>query len=84
VRRPTSRPEALISLRADKSGFASKQDVYEGHARALFEAYDRLDRLLADRDYLVGPGRGQLTEADVRLFPTVARQDPAYHYFFRT
>lgn len=55
----------------------------EEHAWGVFKTLDRLEELLADRDYLVGPGRGQLTEADVRLFPTIARFDNSYHYFFR-
>ncbi|MGR3433426.1 MAG: glutathione S-transferase C-terminal domain-containing protein [Shimia sp.] len=47
--------------------------------RPLFDALDRLEAHLSDRDTLVG---GQVTEADLRLFPTLARFDVAYHGAF--
>lgn len=65
-----------------KTGFAGTQTAYDEHVQALFKSLERLDKLLADRDYLVGPGRGVLTEADVRLYPTIARFDQAYYTFF--
>lgn len=54
--------------------------------RPLFASLDRLEKLLADgeRQFLVGPGKGQLTEADVRLYPTLARFDAAYQYVIST
>jgi putative glutathione S-transferase len=63
-----------------RAGFASTQDAYERAAWALFEALERLDAMLAERRYLCGE---VFTEADVRLFPTLARFDVAYHYAFR-
>ncbi|MEM8538101.1 MAG: glutathione S-transferase family protein [Pseudomonadota bacterium] len=63
-----------------RAGFASTQTAYADAAHQVFETLDRLDAHLADRPYLCGD---QLTEADIRLFPTLARFDVAYHYAFR-
>ncbi|GJE97463.1 glutathione-S-transferase [Phanerochaete sordida] len=63
-----------------KSGFAQSQKAYEAAVIPLFESLDRLEKLLASKEYLVG---GQLTEADVRLFVTVIRFDVAYHTHFK-
>ncbi|CBQ71728.1 related to ECM4-protein involved in cell wall biogenesis and architecture [Sporisorium reilianum SRZ2] len=65
-----------------KTGFATAQDVYDREVDSLFAALDRLEELLSDgRDYLV-PEIG-LSEADIRLYPTLARFDVAYHTLFR-
>ena len=55
-----------------KTGFATTQEAYSKAVVELFEALDRVEKLLADSgsDYLVG---NTLTEADVRLFTTVVR-----------
>lgn len=58
-----------------KSGFATSQAAYDEAVTALFEGLDWLDGLLASRRYLTGP---RLTEADLRLFPTLVRFDIAY------
>jgi len=63
-----------------RAGFASTQEAYEKAAHQVFETLDLIDAHLADNAYLCGD---QLTEADVRLFPTLARFDVAYHYAFR-
>lgn len=63
-----------------RAGFASTQEAYEKGAHDVFAALDRLDAHLADNRYLCGD---VFTEADVRLFPTLARFDVAYHYAFR-
>lgn len=63
-----------------RAGFASTQDSYEKAAWGVFETLDRIDQHLADNRYLCGD---TFTEADVRLFPTLARFDVAYHYAFR-
>ncbi|GAA93798.1 uncharacterized protein L969DRAFT_21721 [Mixia osmundae IAM 14324] len=65
-----------------KTGFAASQAVYDEHVRTLFRALDRLEALLSSdgRQYLLG---SELTEADVRLYPTIARFDISYHYAFR-
>lgn len=64
-----------------KTGFATRQDVYEKHCRALFAALDRLDARLADQRYLHG---ATLTESDWRLFTTLVRFDAVYVGHFKT
>jgi len=71
---------ATINNGVYRAGFALSQDAYEKAAWALFDALDRLDGHLATNRYLCGD---VFTEADVRLFPTLARFDVAYHYAFR-
>lgn len=71
---------AAVNNGVYRAGFASSQDAYEQAAWALFDALDRLDDHLATNRYLCGD---VFTEADVRLFPTLARFDVAYHYAFR-
>jgi glutathionyl-hydroquinone reductase len=48
--------------------------------RRLWTALDWLADRLADRRYLMGE---EITEADVRLFTTLARFDAAYHGHFK-
>lgn len=63
-----------------RCGFAGSQRAYERAYDRLFTALDWLsDRLSAQR-YLVGD---TITEADVRLFTTLARFDPVYHGHFK-
>jgi glutathionyl-hydroquinone reductase len=63
-----------------RAGFASTQDAYETAVCALFAKLDWLEERLAEQRYLVG---GRLTEADVRLFTTLARFDAVYHGHFK-
>ena len=63
-----------------KSGFATSQQAYEAAVVPLFASLDRLEQMLAGKDYLVG---GCLTEADVRLFVTIVRFDPVYVGHFK-
>ncbi|HLL65216.1 MAG TPA: glutathione S-transferase family protein [Micromonosporaceae bacterium] len=63
-----------------RCGFATSQEAYEEAYRALFAELDALDDRLADQRYLMGE---QITEADVRLFPTLVRFDAVYHNHFR-
>jgi putative glutathione S-transferase len=63
-----------------RCGFAGKQTSYERAYDRLFDALDRLEERLTDRRYLVGD---QITEADVRLFTTLARFDAVYHGHFK-
>lgn len=63
------------------AGFATTQDDYEAGYREVFETLDLLEDLLGDgREFLVG---GRLTEADVRLWPTLVRFDPVYVSHFK-
>ncbi|MEO0401464.1 MAG: glutathione S-transferase C-terminal domain-containing protein [Pseudomonadota bacterium] len=63
-----------------RAGFARTQSAYDSAVTDLFEALDQLETHLEGRATLVGD---ILTEADVRLFPTLARFDVAYHYAFK-
>ena len=63
-----------------KTGFAGSQEVYEKEYRALWAALDELEERLGRSRYLMGPS---ITEADVRLFPTLIRFDPVYHGHFK-
>jgi glutathionyl-hydroquinone reductase len=63
-----------------RCGFASSQDAYEEAYRRLFERLDWLEERLSRQRYLVGD---TITEADVRLFTTLARFDPVYHGHFK-
>lgn len=63
-----------------KAGFATTQEAYDEAVAALFARLDWLEERLAARRYLVGD---RLTEADLRLFPTLVRFDVAYHGAFK-
>jgi putative glutathione S-transferase len=63
-----------------RCGFAGTQEAYEAAYDRLFTALDWLSERLASRRFLVGD---TITEADVRLFTTLARFDPVYHGHFK-
>ena len=63
-----------------RCGFARSQHAYEQAFERLFARLDWLSDQLTPRRYLVG---GSITEADVRLFTTLVRFDPAYHGHFK-
>ena len=63
-----------------RAGFASTQSAYETAAFEVFETLDAIDLQLSKTRYLAGE---QFSEADLRLFPTLARFDVAYHYAFK-
>ena len=63
-----------------KAGFAASQEAYDKAYDALFERLDWLEHRLSTQRYLVGD---QLTEADVRLFTTLARFDAVYYLHFK-
>lgn len=63
-----------------RAGFARTQEAYDRGVIEVFETLDALEAHLADRDWIVGD---TMTEADLRLFPTLARFDVAYHYAFK-
>ena len=63
-----------------RCGFAGSQKAYERAYDRLFAALDWLSERLAGQRYLVGD---TITEADVRLFTTLARFDPVYHGHFK-
>jgi putative glutathione S-transferase len=63
-----------------KAGLATTQAAYDEAVGPLFESLDWLEARLARRRYLMGD---RLTEADVRLFPTLVRFDTAYYGHFK-
>jgi putative glutathione S-transferase len=63
-----------------RCGFAGSQDAYDDAYRVLFDRLDWLSDRLATQRYLVGD---TITEADVRLFTTLARFDAVYHGHFK-
>jgi glutathionyl-hydroquinone reductase len=63
-----------------RCGFATSQAVYERAFERLFAALDRLEAELGRRRFLVGD---QPTEADWRLFTTLARFDAVYYGHFK-
>ncbi len=63
-----------------RCGFATAQAAYDEAFDALFAALDELEARLEGRTFLLGD---RLTEADVRLFPTLIRFDPVYHGHFK-
>ena len=63
-----------------RCGFAGSQQAYEAAYDRLFTALDWLSERLSGQRYLVGD---TITEADVRLFTTLARFDPVYHGHFK-
>jgi putative glutathione S-transferase len=64
-----------------RCGFAGSQRAYEKAYDRLFAALDWLSARLESRRFLVGD---TITEADVRLFTTLARFDAVYHGHFKT
>jgi putative glutathione S-transferase len=63
-----------------RAGFARRQDAYEEAFAVLFDSLEWLEGLLGQRRYLLGE---RVTEADWRLFPTLARFDEVYNLHFR-
>jgi glutathionyl-hydroquinone reductase len=63
-----------------KTGFSSRQGVYEHEVRSLFAALDELDRRLSGRRFLFGPDP---VETDWRLFTTLVRFDAVYQIHFK-
>ena len=63
-----------------QAGFATTQVAYEEAFDALFARLDWLEDLLSTQRYLLG---NQLTEADIRLWPTLVRFDAVYVGHFK-
>ena len=64
-----------------RSGFAKTQAAYDEAVTDLFNTLDQLDSHLEGKDYLAGD---RLTEADLRLIPTLLRFDLVYYVHFKT
>lgn len=63
-----------------RAGFATTQEAYEEAVLPVFETLDKLEERLADKRFLLGD---RLTEADIRLFPTLVRFDSVYVSHFK-
>ena len=63
-----------------RCGFSGSQRAYERSYDRLWTAMDWLEERLDDRRFLMGDA---ITEADVRLFTTLARFDAVYHGHFK-
>ena len=63
-----------------RCGFTGTQAAYENAYHRLFDRLDWLSARLKHQRYLVGD---TITEADVRLFTTLARFDAVYHGHFK-
>lgn len=63
-----------------RSGFAPSQASYDRAVRGVFEGLDGLEDRLTRQRFLMGD---RITEADVRLYPTLARFDAVYHGHFK-
>ncbi|HEX3924467.1 MAG TPA: glutathione S-transferase C-terminal domain-containing protein [Streptosporangiaceae bacterium] len=69
-----------VNIGVYKAGLATSQAAYEEAFDALFATMDALNDRLARRRFLLG---SQLSEADIRLFPTLARFDAVYYVLFK-
>jgi glutathionyl-hydroquinone reductase len=63
-----------------RSGMARTQEAYHDAVTKVFATLDQLEERLAGRRYLLGD---QITEADVRLWVTLARFDAVYYSHFK-
>lgn len=63
-----------------RAGFATSQDAYCDAVTRLFDTLDVLEKVLGERRFLAGD---QLTEVDLKLFPTLLRFDPVYVTHFK-
>jgi putative glutathione S-transferase len=63
-----------------RAGFASSQEAYEAAVVPLFDTLAWLEERLQGQPFLCGE---RFTEADIRLFTTLIRFDPVYHYHFK-
>jgi len=63
-----------------RAGFATTQSAYEEAVGLVFSTLDVLEEHLTRQRYLCGQA---LTEADIRLFPTLYRFDAVYYGHFK-
>lgn len=63
-----------------RCGFATGQGAYERAVAGVQAGLDRAESILTSNRFLAGD---RVTDADVRLFPTVVRLDAAYGPLFR-
>jgi len=71
---------ATVNNGVYRCGFATTQEQYHLAVTQLFRTLDELEKRLAGRRYLMGEA---ITEADVRLWVTLARFDAVYYSHFK-
>jgi glutathionyl-hydroquinone reductase len=71
---------ATVNNGVYRSGFATTQESYHEAVSALFATLDLLEARLSEHRYLLGAA---ITEADVRLWVTLARFDAVYYSHFK-
>ncbi len=64
-----------------RAGFATSQEAYSEAVLTLFESLEEIEELLTHKPYLAG---AEITEVDLKLFPTLVRFDPVYVSHFKT
>ena len=73
-----------LNLGVYRAGFAPNQEVYEKNVVPVFDALNRLEKLLAENNekgpFVLGE---EMTEVDLRLFPTLIRFDTVYVQHFK-
>ena len=63
-----------------RAGFATAQEPYDKAVREVFAGLDSVEEILSHQRYLTG---SSITEADIRLYTTLARFDPVYVGHFK-
>jgi putative glutathione S-transferase len=63
-----------------RAGFATTQAAYDEAVAEVFATLDWLEDVLTRQPWVAGD---RMTEADIRLFPTLVRFDPVYHLHFK-
>ncbi len=71
---------ATVNNGVYRSGFATTQESYHEAVTRLFATLDRLEERLGGHRYLLGDA---ITEADIRLWVTLARFDAVYYSHFK-
>jgi len=61
-------------------GRSKSQQAYEESFEILFATFDKLESILAAQRYLCGD---QITESDLRLYPTFIRSDSVYYLGYK-
>ena len=72
--------QTRLSNAVYRAGKAQRQDAYDSAVNDVFDTLDQLEERLANSRFLMGD---VITDADVRLWPTLARFDAVYVSHFK-
>ena len=64
-----------------RCGLATTQEKYTEAVIQMTASFDRIEQILKQQRFLAGDS---ITEADIRLFPTLLRFDEVYNVYFKT